>query len=154
MMTAGEFCNRVVVFIEADEPVTEAAARMRAHHVGTVIIVEERGARRYPIGVITDRDLVLGFLAPGAPSPATVKARELARGKLVFAREAEPLSDVVRRMRAFGVRRIPVVDRDDVLQGIIAFDDVLAFVAEELGKLAELLTREQERERAAEEGQG
>ncbi len=152
MMTAGEFCNRVVVFIGADERATEAAARMRAHHVGTVVVVEEREGRRYPVGMITDRDLVLALLAPGAPAADTLTARELARRKLVFAREAEPLSDVVRRMRAFGIRRIPIVDRDDVLQGIIAFDDVLGFVAEELGRLADLLSREQERERAEDEG--
>ncbi len=54
--------------------------------------------------------------------------------------------DVRKKMRARGVRRIPVVDAEDRLQGIIAFDDMVEWMAQELADLAQLVSREQEHE--------
>lgn len=147
MLTAGEFCNRDVVFATAEESVVEIAKRMRELHVGSVIVVEERGAGRVPIGVLTDRDIVVGLvaLAPSYVERATV--RDVLVEKLITAQESENVYDVMALMRSHGVRRLPIVNAQHVLQGIIAFDDLVAHVAEELGTLASLLRREQERER-------
>ena len=65
---------------------------------------------------------------------------------LVTARERESLVDVLKRMRADGVRRMPVVSDEGALEGIVAFDDLLEFFSEELSDLAALVTREQRRE--------
>jgi CBS domain-containing protein len=148
MLSAGEFCNRDVVFATPEERIVDVARRMRDYHVGTVVIVEERAEGRAPLGILTDRDLVVDLLAvdPGRVEQATV--RELMRGRLVVAREEEALEDALQRMRSEGIRRLPVIDQAGILQGIIAFDDLVQYLVEELAKLVALLQREQAGERA------
>jgi len=58
-MTAGEYCNREVVITGQDASVTEAAMLMRHHHVGDIVVVEKQGGKTLPIGIITDRDIVV-----------------------------------------------------------------------------------------------
>jgi CBS domain-containing protein len=147
MLTAGEFCNRQVEIGYANEPVHELARRMRDGHVGTIIIVEERSEGRVPMGIVTDRDIVVGVVAVVPERVQTVLVQDLQTGPLVVAREDESLYEVVSRMRAQGVRRLPIVDASGVLQGIIAFDDLIEHVADEMGKLASLIERGQTQER-------
>ncbi|MGD8606629.1 MAG: CBS domain-containing protein [Myxococcales bacterium] len=148
-MTAGELCNRTVYIIQRDESVAEAARLMKDHHVGCLVVVEQRGDARVPIAMITDRDLVVKGIAE---SPATLESMRVAQvmsDGLVTARESERMYDVRKKMRSRGVRRIPVVDSQDRLQGIIAFDDLVDWMAHELSDLARLVSREQERESEA-----
>ena len=56
-MPIGEICNRDVVVVQRNESALEAAKLMRHHHVGDVVVVEERGGLRVPVGLVTDRDL-------------------------------------------------------------------------------------------------
>jgi CBS domain-containing protein len=136
MVTAGEFCNRTVVIVRRDERVVTAAHLMREHHVGDVVVVEERGGQRYPVGSLTDRDIVVGVVAKAPEFVSTLCVGEVMGPTLVTADEEERLCSVLKKMRTVGVRRIPVVDRQGVLQGIISFDDLVEFVAEELSDLA------------------
>lgn len=145
MLDAGELCNREVVIADPDESILEAARRMRDHHVGSLIVVEGAPGRRRPIGVVTDRDIVVYAVAAGGAIPART-VRECMSTELVAAHEREGLLDVLRRMRVNGVRRLPVVDDNGVLQGILSFDDVLDLVAVEMRELAALLIREREHE--------
>jgi predicted transcriptional regulator len=147
MLSAGDFCNRQVKIGYSDEPVSELARRMRDHHVGTIIIVEDRPEGRVPIGIITDRDIVVGLVAVVPERIQGVLVQDLLVSGLVVAREEESLYDVMSRMRAEGVRRVPIIDHAGVLQGIIAFDDLLEYVADEMGKLASLVERGQTQER-------
>ena len=62
-MTAGEYCNREVVITGQDASVTEAAMLMRQHHVGDLVVVENQGGKTLPIGIITDRDIVVEVIA-------------------------------------------------------------------------------------------
>ena len=145
-MTAGELCNRTVYIIRADESVLEAARLMRKYHVGCLVVVEEHGEDRVPIALVTDRDLVVKGMAeaPGELDNMPV-ARVMSEG-LTTARDTERMFDVRKKMRARGVRRIPVVNAEGVLQGIIAFDDMVEWMAQELTDLAQLVSREQQRE--------
>ena len=145
-MTAGELCNRTVYIIRPTESVLEAARLMRDHHVGCLVVVEERGENRIPVAIVTDRDIVVKGLAEAAEQIGTLRVADVMSERLVSAREGEPMYDVRKKMRARGIRRIPVVDDQDRLQGIIAFDDMVDWMAQELGDLARLLAREQERE--------
>lgn len=147
MTTIGELCGRTVWMAFPGESVLDAARRMRDQHVGCLVVVEEREGERIPIGMLTDRDIAVRVVAAGEDSAMTYVADAMSRD-LVRAREAEPLEDVVSRMRAFGVRRVPVVDRHDALQGIVSFDDLLEHLGGQLGELARLFAREQERESA------
>ncbi len=146
MLTAGEFCNREVVFATAHERVTEVAKRMRDHHVGSVVVVEERAEGRVPIGVLTDRDIVVGLIALEPAYLERALVNDICSPQVTVAHEGEDLYAVMTRMRLHGLRRLPVVNRQNVLQGLIAFDDLLDHVAEELNKLAAILERQQNME--------
>ncbi len=145
-MTAGELCNRTVYIIRANESVLEAARLMRTYHVGCLVVVEERGDDRVPIAVVTDRDLVVKALVESPEELATLQVAKVMSDGVVTARESERMYDVRKKMRSRGVRRIPVVDAEDRLQGIIAFDDLVDWMAQELTDLAKLVSREQQRE--------
>ena len=145
-MTAGELCNRTVYIIHPDESVLEAARLMKTHHVGCLVVVEERGDERVPVAMVTDRDLVVKGLAEAPGELATLRVAQVMSDGLITACENERMYDVRKKMRSRGVRRIPVVDAQDRLQGIIAFDDLVDWMAQELADLAKLVSREQERE--------
>jgi len=147
MLTAGEFCNRHVVFALADEPVTTAARLMREHHVGSVVVVAERAEGRVPVGLLTDRDIVVGLVAVSPERLMNTLVRDLARREPVVASVEESVYEVMLRMRGHGVRRVPVVDAGGILQGIIVFDDLVEYVAEQMSKLVALIEREQSKER-------
>jgi CBS domain-containing protein len=140
-MTVGELCNREVIICDPEETILEAARRMRDRHVGCLVVVEGEPGERVPIGIVTDRDLVL-YAAATDGRIGERPVRYVMSADLATAREHESLNDVLRRMRVRGVRRMPVVDDRGVLQGIIALDDLLELVASELDELARLLTRE------------
>ena len=145
-MTAGELCNRTVYIIRANESVLEAARLMKKYHVGCLVVVEERGEDRIPIALVTDRDLVVKGMTEALGDLETMQVARVMSEELVTARDTERMYDVRKKMRARGVRRIPVVDAEGRLQGIIAFDDMVEWMAQELTDLAQLVSLEQEHE--------
>lgn len=146
-MIIGEICNRDTVITTRDSSIGDAARLMREQHVGNLVVVEEHKNRRIPVGVITDRDLVIEILAKDVDMN-TVSVGDIMSEDLVTARDTDSLYDVIQHMRAKGVRRVPVVDAGGALVGIVAVDDLLDLLADELGTLAKLVKREQARERA------
>ncbi len=146
-MTVGEFCNRQVVFARRQENIAEAARRMRDFHVGTLVVIDDQDGPRLPVGVLTDRDLVVRVLAQDGPAAGATAIGDVMTSKLVTAQEGDDLVDALKKMRSFGVRRLPVVNERGGLEGILAFDDLVEFVADELSDLSSLLAREQKRER-------
>lgn len=146
-MIVGEFCNRQVVIARRDEPVTVAARRMRDLHVGTLVVVDEQDGQRIPVGLVTDRDLVVRVLSDGARDVDALILANVMSAEPVTAREEDSLWDVIKKMRSFGIRRLPVVNDQGGLEGILTFDDLIDLVAEELSDLSTLVSREQKRER-------
>lgn len=144
-MRIGEVCTRDVVVCTPDTSVTEVAKLMRDHHVGSLVIVEERDGRRLPIGVVTDRDLVVEVLAPEAPIEK-LTAGDIRGIELVTINESDDVYDALDLMRRKGIRRIPVVDAQGALAGIAALDDLLEILSEELGIMVKLISRERYRE--------
>jgi CBS domain-containing protein len=120
---------------------------MMAEHVGSLVVVQAgKGGELRPIGMLTDRDMVAGAIARTGRNLDDLQVADVMSSDVVTVRESTELEDVVRRMRSFGVRRVPVVNDDDVLQGIITFDDCIEFLQEEITDLASLLARERKRE--------
>lgn len=148
-MTVGECCNRQVVIARRDEHLSEVARRMRDFHVGTLVVVDEHDGRRIPVGVVTDRDLVVRVLSDGARGFDALVVGNVMTTEPVTAREEDNLWDVLKKMRSFGVRRLPVVNDRGGLEGILSFDDLIDLIAEELSDLSTLVSREQKREREA-----
>ena len=145
-MTIGKICNRETVIITADRGIVEAARLMRDEHVGDLVVVEEVSGRRLPVGILTDRDLVVEILAKEIDL-AAVTVGDIMTREPITARESDSIYDTMQRMRAKGVRRIPVVDTGGTLVGIVAVDDFLDLLSDELTALARVVTREQARER-------
>lgn len=119
---------------------------MKKYHVGCLVVVEELGEDRIPIALVTDRDLVVKGMAEAPSDLETMHVARVMSEQLVTARDTERMYDVRKKMRARGVRRIPVVDAEGRLQGIIAFDDMVEWMAQELTDLAQLVSLEQEHE--------
>ena len=69
-MTAGDICHRDVVVAPRSEMIVDAARRMRTSYVGDLIVVENRDGRYVPIGIVTDRDIVITAVA-GDPTTST-----------------------------------------------------------------------------------
>jgi CBS domain-containing protein len=145
-MSVGEICNRDVLVAQPSTPVAEAARLMREYHSGTVVVVEDKGAQRVPVGIVTDRDIVVELTAKGVASDA-LAVGDLMGAELMTAQEEEGIWELIRRMRSRGVRRVPVVNRDGGLEGIVTVDDLLELLADELAGLAAIVAREQARER-------
>lgn len=141
-MTIGEICNRETVIVTEDEGVLDAARRMREYHVGDLVVVRDEDGRRRPVGVVTDRDLVVSVLAKDVDHLGRLLVSDILTGTVVTAREDERVHDALRRMRAHHVRRMPVVDREGNLVGIFSVDDMLELMASELADVSRLVTEQ------------
>ncbi|MDE2093393.1 MAG: CBS domain-containing protein [Burkholderiales bacterium] len=127
----GEICTRSVVTCTRDISALELARLMRERHVGAVIVVDERDGKPTPVGLVTDRDLVVEVMA-GAVDPEIVRVGDLIVAEPVTAVDTELVFDAVWHMRSQGIRRLPVVDAQAHLVGIVTLDDVTRFLAEQL----------------------
>lgn len=144
-MKVGEICSRTVVVGRRETVLSEAAHLMREHHVGSLVIVDERGTGRVPVGIVTDRDIVVAVVAEGV-DPRKIAVGEVMRPELVTVGEAESVFDALRLMRGRGIRRVPVLAADGTLAGIVTVDDLLEIVAEQLSELVRAIASEQSRE--------
>ena len=144
-MNVGEICSRIVGVAESSTPVQQAAKLMRDHHIGALVVTEGGEGARVPVGIVTDRDLVVEVVA------ADVDYRTLTVGDIMSERpatirETEGVFEVIAQMRNGGVRRLVVVDADGQLLGIVAMDDLIPLLAEELSALAQAIRVAQRRE--------
>jgi CBS domain-containing protein len=146
-MRAGEICVRQVATIDARASVVDAAKEMREQHVGDLVVVDRDGGREVPMGVVTDRDVVLCVVAQGL-DPARLEVSEVMERELVTALETEEVSDVLRRMRKHAVRRVPVVDAAGALIGIFSLHDALLETCDELVDIAAVARDQLRREYA------
>ena len=140
-MILKELCNRDVVVVEPDSSVLEAAKLMKRYNVGDVIVVSREQEKVIPLGIITDRDIVVELVADEVDIN-TVAVRDVMRYELQTANENEDSADVLKLMKRRGIRRIPIVNDDNQLQGIISVDDILELLTEEQIDINALLHRQ------------
>jgi CBS domain-containing protein len=146
-MSVGEICNREVVVANREDSVLTAAQLMREHHVGDVVIVDRRNGHAIPVGILTDRDIVLELVAKSVDAQSIAVADAMS-GDLLLAKEDDSVTNLVELMQNKGVRRVPVVDDKGALVGIVAVDDLVDLMAEQLSTLVGLIRREARHERA------
>lgn len=137
--------NPNVATVAARQDVAEAAKLMREQHVGDLIVVEPRGGALVPVGILTDRDIVVGVIAKGVAPEAVTVGDTMARSLLTI-REDSSLEYALREMRRYGVRRAPVVRANGDLVGVIAVDDIIQHLSVQLSRLADLIRLEQDAE--------
>ncbi len=143
-MEVARLCQRNVVTINPFDDLAVAAETMRKHHVGYLIVVEpmlsEGGMR--PVGVLTDRDIVISVVAAEADA-RVLRVGDVMTREPVTARDGDTVDSALAAMRRIGVRRLPVVDSLGRLIGVLALDDVLDSLADQLGQVTASIRNEQ-----------
>lgn len=132
-MNVGEMCKQNVVTVREFDELSDAAKLMRERHVGYLIVVEPMPvhARLKPVGVLTDRDIVVGVLARDGDIRA-LRVGDVMTRLPVVVDEDKSIGFALREMRRIGVRRIPVVGSAGHLVGVLSLDDVIEVLAKEL----------------------
>lgn len=145
-MLINDICKRDVATVDCDADARDAAQKMRAEHVGDVVVVENQAEGSKPLGILTDRDLVLEILAEDV-DPRKVLASDIMSREIQTISGKAEMSDALRRMSAHGVRRLVVVDERGNLDGILALDDLIGAMAGQLESLALVASHQQKAER-------
>jgi CBS domain-containing protein len=140
-MNIGEICSRDVVCTDVETPVAAVAKLMRQYHIGDVIVIRNDGGKRVPVGIVTDRDIVLSVVADEL-APAALTVGDIMGERLATAEEEEDVFATIQRMRDIGVRRMPIVDAGGALCGIVSIDDIIEVLVGEMTELARLISRE------------
>jgi CBS domain-containing protein len=143
-MIVRNVCKRPVVTVTGHTELVTAAKLMREKHVGFLVVVEEDPLATYgrPVGVLTDRDIVVSVIAREA-DPKTLTVADLMTQGPATVDEGEPVAQALRTMRRMGVRRLPVVGSRGMLTGVLSLDDVLDVIAGEVGDLSNLAHNEE-----------
>jgi CBS domain-containing protein len=137
-MKLNDIFTRSVVTAGPEDTLAAVATRMQEHNVGAVVIVE--GGR--PVGIVTDRDLALALGARGVAR--TSPARQVMTGHVVAVPADTTVLAATKYIRECGVRRLPIVDAEDRVVGLVSLDDLLRVLAKELHNLAEGIKHEME----------
>ena len=141
-MRIGEISTMRAICCKRDTTVLEAALLMRQHHVGDLIVVDDLSGEQVPIGILTDRDIVVSITAEGL-DPRSIEAGDVMSAELLAASEDADVHETIERMRFKGVRRMPVTNSAGNLMGIVSVDDMMEFLAEEMTTLSRISSRQQ-----------
>jgi len=117
-----------LVYSSPEDTVSHVAQLMKTEDIGPVLIIDNEESKRL-VGIVTDRDLALKVVAEGR-DPQTTKVEEVMTRKVVTCRADDDVENAMKAMAQYQLRRIPVVDNDDRLVGIISQADVATRVDE------------------------
>lgn len=145
-MPVGEVCNREVVIINKKDSILETAKLMRNHHVGDVVVVEAKEGCIIPVGIVTDRDIVIELIAGEVPLDS-VFVEDIMSPDLISVNENQGIWDTIQCMRGKGIRRIIVTGEKGNLVGILSSDDLTDLLSEELSDVVKTFMREQIKEK-------
>lgn len=144
-MTAGGVCSRNVETTVRGTSLTDAARQMRDRRVGCVVVVEDGDGGHLPVGLLTDRDIVVRIVAR-AVDPGLLCVGDVATDAVHTVREERTMLEVLAVMRRYGVRRLPVCTFRGVLVGIITIDDVLSVISDGLTQVIQIVDEAPEQE--------
>ena len=116
------------VYALPDDTVENVAQLMKKEDIGPVPVIDNEQNKSL-VGIVTDRDLALKVVAEGR-DPQTTKVEEVMTRKLITCRPDDDVESAMKAMAQYQLRRIPVVDNDDRLVGIISQADVATRVDE------------------------
>ncbi len=136
-MTVYACCRKDVVTVSPDSLAGDVAKLMQSMNIGSVVVT--RNER--PQGIVTDRDLVLRVIAEER-NPQETRIRDIMSGDLVVLDEEMGLMEALAYVRTKGVRRMPVVDREGKLRGIITIDDIIRLLIDELSCIGTIIEEE------------
>lgn len=144
-MNVSDFCERDVVTIESSGTLVDAAKLMRHFHVGYVVITEEKKKKLYPLGIVTDRDVVVEVVATEL-DPETITVSDIMQQNLFVVQDDADITKTLEMMTDKGVRRLPVVSKKGVLVGVASLESLLIKTADMFENFTKLLINERENE--------
>lgn len=144
-LNVGEICSRTVAYVTEDMSLKQAANLMRTEHVGSLVVVREVQAGRVVSGMLTDRDIAVVAVARDFDAQ-TLRVADVMSADVVTVDPVDSIYEALATMRRKGVRRVPVVTNDGVLEGIVSMDDILEVVADELQMIVQAMARERSKE--------
>jgi CBS domain-containing protein len=133
-----EYARREVITARADDTAEDVVGLMDYYHVGAVVVVH----RGRPVGIVTDRDLALCLLERRGETegdPRTRKVGDFMTRRVVTIPEDKGFDQAIELMRQAQVRRLPVVDRQGRLRGIVSLDDLLDDICRDMLSIGRLL---------------
>ncbi len=134
-MTIASICTQKVITVDREIDIAAAAGVMRDNHIGYLIVTDGRSGGATPIGVITDRDMVVKVMAKDV-DPHTLTVGDVMTPEPLTAADDDGISETLRRMRRLGVRRVPVVGPGGKLSGVLSIDDVVDHVVGQLSEVS------------------
>lgn len=139
-MSVGEMCTRNVVVIDREESVVSAAKLMRQYSVNDVVVIEKRAGKPVPIGLVSETDIITKVIAPEL-DPSHLRVAEIMTVCPALVAQHQEILPTIELMREQGMVRVPVVDENGILVGIITMHDMVDLLAEELNDLIRALKR-------------
>jgi CBS domain-containing protein len=139
-----DIANTIVAVVDPDTTALQTAQLMRKHHVGALVVVDAAEKTR-PIGIVTDRDLVLAVMAEGLDA-SVFTASDIMSHDLVLAHTDLDLHGAIALMHERKVRRLVLVDDAGQLRGIITLEDMLGALSADLGAMVASLRGARDRE--------
>ncbi len=128
MKKCSDVMTESLVYSSPGDTVSNVARLMKTEDIGPVLIIDNEESKRL-VGIVTDRDLALKVVAEGR-DPQITKVEEVMTRKLITCRADDDVENAMKAMAQYQLRRIPVVDNDDRLVGIISQADVATRVGE------------------------
>ena len=143
-MRAIDLTPSTIATVDEATNLTEAARLMRTEAVGDLVITRGSGRNAEPVGVVTDRDIVIHAIACDL-NPRDITVADLCTRKPATVSADSDLTEITAAMNEYGVRRV-LITRDAELVGVISLDNVIEAMAEIMNNLNSLLVRQIENE--------
>lgn len=140
-MEAGEICTRNTVIIRDDKRVKDAAKLMKQYNIGCLVVVRSQKDNNIPIGIVTDRDIVIKAMLNSNPGELEIK--EFMSAPVITVQEHTSIFDTLAKMRYNGIRRVPVVNGKGHLTSILALDDIMDFLLTEISEISQIFKKEE-----------
>ena len=143
-MTVLELCSTPAVTAHREATILEAARKIRDRHVGDLVVVDEADR---PVGILTDRDIVVGAVAQSPDRLDVLRVAGVMSTNVITIGRLDSAENALKKMAAHGIRRLPVVDHEGRVEGIVTLDDVLQRESLQLWNTVTVVAKEQRKER-------
>jgi CBS domain-containing protein len=141
-MLVSDLCTRKTIVIREEKSAYDAAKLMKQYNVGCLVVVKSQDDHNIPVGMITDRDIVIKAMLKER-DPHTITVREIMSTPALTVAESTSIIDALMKMRYNSIRRVPVVNPKGQLVGILSLDDILDSISKELNEITQIFRKEE-----------